>query len=362
MNLLPLKISSARTPATGSLLYLTLPLVFLFIFFASGATAQKRKIHPDTIMKKVANIRGFLLHQDQDTNYIENHSDRWTLKLIGVTKFNYFRTRDNINNTGIRYRVDRRLNLGVGVSYRWFALDVTFNVGIREDSGFENGKFLDFQGTMYSSRQFITASYQYYYGHKLQNVNGVPSNLFPLTPVRSDIRTLYFGLQYFFAFNYSKFSLKAPFIQNEIQKKSAGSFIFGAGFSTFILDSDSSILPVEMENFFDEKMRLTSLSASSLSISGGYMYTLIIRKHFYVTVSLIPALGMNLGDYAIMYRDRFKSHLSFGLGTLNAIGYNSHKFFGGLSFTADMYRIRIDKQLGLINGRGKAKLFFGYRF
>ena len=353
---------STKTMATGQLLYLTIPLIFLFTFLVSESTAQKSILHPDSLMKKVTDIRKLLLRQNQDTNYIENHSDRWTLKLIGVTKFNYFKGSDNINKTDIRYRVDRRLNLGIGVSYRWFALNFTFNVGIREDSDFKNGKFLDFQGTMFSSRQFIAASYQYYYGYKLQNVNGVPSNLYTSNPVRSDIRTIYFGLQYFFAFNYSKFSLKAPFIQNEIQKKSAGSFIIGAGFSAFVMDSDSSIVPSELKNYFEDKIRLTSLSASTISISGGYIYTFVIQKHFYVTVSLIPLLGMNLGDYTIMYRDRFKSHISLGLGTLNAIGYNSDSFFGGLSFIADMYRIRVDKQLGVVNGHGKAKIFFGYRF
>ena len=307
-------------------------------------------------------LRHLFLFQNQDTNYIENYSDRWTVKLVGVTKFNYFRIKDNINNTSIRYRPDRRLNLGIGASYKWFALDITFNVGISEKSDFKNDKFFDFQGTIFSSKHIIMAAYQYYYGYQMTSITGVPVGVGQLDQIRSDLRTVFFSLQYLFAFNYKKFSLKAPFIQNELQKKSAGSFLLSAGFNNYTMDADSSVVPDELKSHFEEKMHLTSLNTSSLSIGGGYIFTFVYHTHFYLTLGGLLNMNITLSDYSIQYRERLKTKLTLGASLLGAIGYNSTRFFGGITLMADSYRIKIDNKLSATNGLGKAKIFFGYRF
>jgi hypothetical protein len=56
----------------------------------------------------------------------------------------------------------------------------------------------------------------------------VPDEDIPADEIRDDIRSISTVLQYLFAFDYDKFSLKAPFIQNEIQRKSAGSLLIGS--------------------------------------------------------------------------------------------------------------------------------------
>lgn len=313
-------------------------------------------------MIKVEQLGQFLLYRNHDTSYIENHSDKFTCKLIGVNKFNFFRIKDGNLNSSARYRPDRRLNLGFGFSYKWFAIDLAFNVGIGENSDFKNKKLLDFQGTIFSSKQFITASYQYYYGFQMHKINGVQTEVFPSSAIRDDIRTITFGIQYVFAFNYDKFSLKASFIHNEIQKKSAGSFLLGAGFSMYNLSADSSIVPTEIKDNFNEQLYLTDLNSTNASIGFGYMYTHVFAKHFYITASLIPGLGINIGDYKTDFRQPYDTHIYVGLKTMNSIGYNSKRIFGGIQFTGDLSRTRIEKQLHLRTGHGKAKIFVGYRF
>jgi len=302
------------------------------------------------------------LYRNQDTTYIKNHSDKFVLKLIGVNKFNYFKIKDKGEDASLRYRPDRRLNLGIGFSYKWFALDLAFNVGLNENSDFQNSKYFDFQGNIFSSRQFISATYQYYYGYQINKINGVNTEDYPESSIRDDVRTIYLGLEYLFALNYDKFSLKAPFIHNEIQRKSAGSFLLGAGFNMFTLDADSTIVPSEVLSDFNQKLHLTGLNTTSAAINFGYMYTFVWKEHFYVTLSAIPGLGINSGDYKTDYRQSFKTHLYIGFKTLSSIGYNSDKFFGGIQVSGDTFRTRIDKQLNVIAGLGKVKFFIGYRF
>lgn len=335
-------------------------LFFIFLFMLNIGYSQS--LRPDSIMNKMEDFGNFLLYKNHDTTFISNQSDKFTLKLVGINKINYYKLRDGNKNTTARYRPDRRLNLGIGFSYKWFALDLTFNVGITEDSDFENSKALDFQGVIFSSKQYIAASYQYYYGYQISKFTGVPPDEIPNSNIRDDIRTIHFGLDYFFAFNYDKFSLKAPFIHNEVQLKSAGSALLGASFNLFVMNADSSIVPSELSSDFDEKLQLTSLNSSSLAVSFGYMYTFVWKEHFYITLSLLPALGVNIGDYSTDYSRPFNTHLYVGLGTNNSIGYNGKKIFGGIQFYTDAYNTRIDKKLNVTTGYGKIRFFVGWRF
>jgi len=332
------------------------------IILSSIKTALGQSLHPDSLMLKVEQFGKYLLYRNHDTSYIANYSEKFALKLIGVNKFNYFKVRDSKANTSARYRPDRKLNLGLGFSYKWFAIDLAFNVGIGENSNFQNSKFLDIYATIFSSKQFISASYQYYYGYQMNKFKGLSDEEFPSTSIRDDIRTITFGLQYLFAFNYDKFSLKASFIHNEIQKKSAGSILLGASFNKYTMDADSSVIPTEVKGSFDEKLHLQDLNSTSVSLNFGYMYTFVWKKHFYITASLIPGLGLNLGDYRTEFREPYKTHLYIALKTMNSIGYNSARIFGGFQFSNDLYKTKIDKQLNVQTGHGKAKIFVGYRF
>jgi len=325
-------------------------------------SAKAQSLNPDSLMVKVEQLGNYLLYRNHDTSYITNYGNKFLFKLIGVNKYNYFKVKDSQNNSSARYRPDRRLNLGIGMAYKWFALDLAFNVGIGENSNFQNSKYLDLAGTIFSSKQFINATYQYYYGYQMNKFTGITSEGLPTSSIRDDIRTIYFGLQYFFVLDYDKFSLKSSFIHNEKQKKSAGSFLFGAGFGIYSLDADSTIIPSEFYNDFHESLHITDLNATNVGLGFGYIYTLVLKKHFYATLSFIPGIGLNFGDYKTDYRKPYDTHLYLGFKTMNSIGYNSERLFGGIQFSSDFFRTKIEKQLNVQTGHGKAKIFIGYRF
>ena len=337
--------------------------LLILVFVLHGISNLKAQtLSPDSLMLKVEQFGNYLLYKNHDTSYIKSYSEDFILKLIAVNKINYFKVKDNNNNSSIRFRPDRRLNLGLGIAYKWFAVNMTFNVGISEKSNFTNSKYLDLQGNIFSSKQHISATLKYYYGYQMGKISGVTTPEYPPSSIRDDIRTIYLGMQYLFAFNYDKFSLKAPFIHNEMQLKSAGSFLIGAGFNLFILGADSSVVPIEIQDDFDEKLHLRDLNSLSLSANFGYMYTFVWKEHFYLTLSLFPGLGLNIGDYQTEFRDPLNTHLFLGIRTLNSIGYNTRKIFGGIQLLGDTYNIRIDNKLKTEVGHGKATLFIGYRF
>jgi hypothetical protein len=326
------------------------------------ATVMAKSQQADSLMKRIDDLGNYLLYRNHDTNYISNYGDEVAVKLVSVNKYNYFRIRDRINNTQLRYRPVHDISLGMGVSYKWFALDITFSLGLRNNSDFENTKSFDFQGRMFSSKQFVSTTIQYYQGYKLSSVSGTDVNINEESTRREDIRTINFGLQYMYSFNYTKFSLKAPFVFNEVQRKSAGSTIIGASFSMFVMDADSSIVPPEISTYFEPNIHLLDLNVLSVALSFGYMYSFVYREHFFLTLSLIPGINFNSGDYLTENRNTISPNFNLKLNSMNAIGYNGRKFFTGFNFLADGFFSRIDKKLTAEIGHGKSSFFVGYRF
>jgi len=342
--------------------YFVYSFLVISIWLAGHSFSNAQKLSADSLMNKVEDFGKSILFKDQDTAYITNYNNNFTLKFIGINKINYFKIADHNTNSSLRYRPDRRLNLGAGIAYKWFALDLAFNVGIGEKSDFQNSNLLDFQGTIFNNRQYISIAYQYYYGYQITKYTGFTPDEYPDSNLRDDIRTISLSMRYTFAFNYDKFSLKASFIQNEIQRKSAGSFLVGAAFNMFNAVADSSMVPLQVQNSFNKDLQLTDLNSTCLGINFGYIYTLVWKEHFYLTVSLIPGIGLNMGDYQNENRQPYRTHAFLAFSTLNTIGYNSRKVFGGVMLLSDAYNTRIEKDQIITNGHGKVRLFLGIRF
>ena len=183
--------------------YMKYIMVLISVMYFNSSKAQT--LHPDSLIVKMEQLGNYILYKNHDTSYIANFSENFTFKLIGVNKFNYFKIKDSELNSSAKYRPDRGLNLGFGLSYKWFALDLAFNLGIGEDSEFQYSKFMDISATIFSSKQFISSTYQYYYGYQMNKLSGITSEEIPNSSIRDDIRTIYFGLQYIFVLNLINF-------------------------------------------------------------------------------------------------------------------------------------------------------------
>jgi hypothetical protein len=337
--------------------------IVLFVILTIFLSPQKAKSQAsDSLSKKIEGIENYLLYRNHDTTYINNFGNEIAVRLVAVTKYNSFHIRDRINKSSIKYRPLRDLSLGAGFSYKVLAIDLTFSLGLNNTSEFENTRSFDFQATVFTSKQYISASLQYYQAYTLANIKGVDINISEAAKRREDIRTINFGLQYQYAFNYTRFSMKAPFVFNEIQVKSAGSPMIGAGFNMFVLDSDSSIIPDEAAAFFVPNANLNDLNILSVSMSFGYMYTFVYRKHFFLTLSLILGFNVNAGDYYTDQRNYIDLNVNLKFNSMNAIGYNGRKLYVGINFLTNSYLSRLDKKLYAQIGHGRAKLFIGYRF
>lgn len=337
--------------------YLLFVLLCIFSLKSKG-----QGITTDSLESKIQQLGDYILYRNHDTTYIKNYADNFALKLVAVNKFNYFQFRDRNKESKLIYRPEYGVNLGIGMAYKWFSMDVTFNVGLRENRNIENKEAFDIQARAYTSKRLIEAYIQYYYGYELTRATAVGQDLLGDTYLRGDIRTISFGLQYLFAFNYDKFSLNAPFVLNEKQRKSAGSAIFGSSLVLFTMNADSSIVPSGMKPYFDEKLHIVDMGLISFGVNFGYMYTFVWKKHIFLTLGFIPGLNFNLGDTKAQEREVINWSISYRLKTMNAIGYNSKRFFGGIQFVGDVNNVDLNNKLSTQFSNGSMKFFIGYRF
>ena len=337
--------------------YILIGLLCIFTLQSKG-----QGISADSLESKIQKLSDYLLYRNHDTTYIKSYADLLALKLVAVNKYNYFQIRDRNNDTKLTYRPEYGVNLGLGMAYKWFSMDITFDVGLRENQNLENREFLDIQTRAYSSKRLIEAYIQYYYGYELTRADGVDQNLLGDNNSRGDIRTISFGLQYLFAFNYDKFSLNAPFVLSEKQRKSAGSPIFGSSLVMFTMNGDSSVVPTSMKPYFDEKLHIVDMGLISVAVNFGYMYTFVWKKHIFLTLGLIPGLNFNFGDTKAQERENLIWTISYKIKTMNAIGYNSSRFFTGIHFVGDVNNVNLKNKLSTQFSNGSVKFFAGYRF
>ena len=315
----------------------------------------------DTILAAASEIADYILYQNHDSSYIRSYADKVSVKILALNKFNTFHLWDQSLDGSISYRPDLGVNFGIGAAYKWFALDLSTSLGFSEDK-ISDSKYRDIQGRVLTSKHYLRFRYQYYLGYRIAEISGNKLEQLDEYETRKDARTVQFGLQYLYAFNYGKFSLKAPFAMNERQKKSAGSAVAGMGFFMYNLDADSSLIPSEPAISVTSQSNFLALNMVSLTMDFGYMYSFVIKGRFFITLGLIPGIGIKDGDYRTENLVSISSSLALRVKTMNAIGYNGQRFFTGLQLISSFYYMPLDKDLksGILEGR--SAIYIGYRF
>ncbi len=305
-----------------------------------------------------------------DTLYIKDMSHKLAIRVYGENKFTSFDVKDNEVDSMASYSPNKNINLGFGVNYKWFGLGVAFNFPFinNDDDIYGDTKRFDLHTNIFTRKLAIDLYYSSYQGFYLENPeiyipeweSGMPY------PQRSDISTLKIGGSCTYAFKFHKYSTKAAFIQTDLQKKSAGSFLLGGFFSIFSVDGDSAFIPYELKDSYDPDLQFNHVGVLGGGVAFGYTHTFVLWKKFYISFTLVP--GISYQGYDIAYEDgRAQKKGSFLAGRFQsrfALVYNSEKSFAGFTVTNDSYGGNTGKeQRSSLNYEvGVIRFFYGRRF
>ena len=151
--------------------------------------------------------------------------------------------------------------------------------------------YLDLQSHIYGRKWTFDLLGQFYKGYYL-----TPKGLAAADPqsyyVRPDLGIRLFGASAYHLLNADRFSYRAAHLQNEKQKKSAGSILIGAEIYYGIIKADSSLVPsVISENYGQKQVRQLNFIKAGPGI--GYAYTYVIKQHFFLTGSLCASLSLD---------------------------------------------------------------------
>ena len=94
---------------------------------------------------------------------------------------------------------------------------------------------------------------------------------------RKDIKERLLGLAAYKVPNKEKFSYRAAIVQNEWQKKSAGSFLYGGEAYYGSIQGDSSLVPAKIQAGFPQA-GMTKMRYFSFGPGAGYAYTFEIGR------------------------------------------------------------------------------------
>ncbi len=165
-------------------------------------------------------------------------------------------------------------------------------------------------------------------------------------PLRSDLSTKAFYTQLYYFFNGKRFSYPASLFLRERQRKSAGSPLIGASFVYNQIDADSSLLPGPLQSQYPEKSDLLRYRSYSYAINGGYIYTLILKKYFFITASLQPGIALKNTSNNTKEGQWANEPLKIdwqGDGQVT-VGYNNERYYGGLSYNLLFFSNRLQKE------------------
>ena len=278
---------------------------------------------------------------DHDTTYYESFMSKITGRIYFGQKFTALEIKRNNKTTPrLRYVPNTTLNMGIGATYGFFTLNLAYGFGFLNRGEEQKGKtkYWENQGHMYGRKWGYDFYAQFYKGYYLypKGLGSADPNLYYFRP---DIKYNLFGIAPFRILNDKKFSYRAAFIQNEWQKRSAGSFLLGAEIYYGIVNADSALVPDDMAMLYKQQ-GIHKIQFFKIGPGAGYAYTLVLQHHFFITGSLNA--NLNLGWISETNKSGSEDGFSF---TPNfyyraAAGYNSRSWNVNVSWVSNRMSIR----------------------
>lgn len=290
-----------------------------------------------------------------DTAYIGRPDARWTIKYRGNLSGADMRTTSITDGVQNRSRVtaDCRGTLSMAVAYRGLGLGVAVN-----PAKFA-GKCKDFEYNLnsYSNRygfDVVFLSSKTYHGYKAADAERIDIH-------KGQISQNALNLNFYYAFNYRRFSFPAAFSQSYIQKRSAGSWMIGASF-------DGSKTELN-----DMTIRL-----NEFAVGAGYAYNLVIARHWLCHLSALPTMTIYSHDYTKTRTSADEDNAPSATSTMRhdmkynfpsaiitgraAAVYSWRNKFAGATAVYNYSVAGNEDHLQVRRNKWRVRMFFGFRF
>ncbi len=215
-----------------------------------------------------------------DTTYYQPYTRQVTGRFYFSRKFTSLVWQNRRGDYTLRYRPNTTLNMGVGATYKWATLNLAYGFGfLNPDRGRGKTRYLDLQFHSYGRKISVDVLGQFYRGFYLAPKGRAMPHETEYYQ-RPDLRVNILGATVQYVFNFRKFSYRAAFLQNEWQKRSAGTPLVGVEFYAGSVKSDSTITPAAIDTTA-AALGIDKFRFAEIGPNIGYAYTYVYNKHFF---------------------------------------------------------------------------------
>jgi hypothetical protein len=297
---------------------------------------------------------------EESTPYYETFPDLLPTRFFFSQKYTAVRIRDRAENHTFTYFPNTTLNMGIGTTYKLFTLNLAFGFGfLNPDIGQGDTRWLDLQAHAYPKSMVIDLFGQFYQGyHLLPAGKAAPAG--ESFYVRPNMVVNKIGASVQHLFNSEKFSYRAAFLQSEIQRKSAGTFLLGFEMYGGRVVDDSSLVPSVLLQ--DESRNFRNMEFMDFGPNLGYAYTLIIWRYFFITASASTNLAFGYTKLESDQRRNTEWGFTPNYFLRGFIGYNTERWSVNTNYVHNGVRLARNQDFNNAIMTGNYRINFVYRF
>jgi hypothetical protein len=277
---------------------------------------------------------------EHDSSYYASYREKLVARIYLSRKYNSAGLEPGDEHIpDIKYKPNSTLNIGIGATYR----SITVNIGIgitsfNPDNEKGETKYLDLQAHVYTRHWNFDLIGQFYRGYYL-TPQGLAAPEGKSYYVRPDLRIQMGGLAVFRALNEKKFSFQAGLVNNEWQKKSAGSILIGGQGIYGSMHGDSTLMPTMIDSTYASKS-INKLHFFELGPGAGYAYAFVYKEHYYALASIAATLNFRYSTEIEAGHHADKIDISPAFNVHAAIGYNTENWNLSMIWVASQFYVR----------------------
>lgn len=253
-----------------------------------------------------------------------------------------------------------------GIAYGSFGIAGAVSNGNLSDEDkarYGSSRANDWQFRFFGEKFTWDFFYQDYKGYYIENSEQIDPALNAESPriQRGDIQSLHYGLQLFYAFSPERYHMGGAFDSRVRQIESGGSWVAFAGLDQHRLSADLSLVPAVRQADFGKLGTFERGNFVIARAGGGYAYTAVWNRKWYLSGLLTAALGAQRGEYRLSTGDEDSAETTAGTNVKMSLGYAGDSTVAGLAVMMDQSQLRVGT--GDISMATKqATIFFGMRF
>ncbi len=215
--------------------------------------------------------------------------------------------------------------LGFGITYRWIDVDASIALPGTTYLKEERSNLEQFN----LSARFTTRrlAFRGYYMDATGVVSASANDQYVSPPAAHESRL---GIQMMYFLNGSRYSYRAALYQNEVQRRSAGSFLIGT--EVFYRDLSTSqglsVASYDIAPRYGDQAGMKTLQAPGILLTPGYAYTKVWKEGRYFVSGLLSAgAGVAFNRYHANAGSNTRNNLETAANLMFSGGYNGPQYF-----------------------------------